>query len=372
MVVDVTQMIKTATFSRPNLSREYQRAKRLFEIHWPAYQAEVQLRQNYEDFILGLAANKGYKMNRAPEARDLAEDAKPLLAQFDHMNLHFYGRMLSIYAHTLCHNWQAALAEADDALRYLQEKPVVLNTQRTAFAQQKVGCLIMLGRHNEARKTLADVESWVTEGTAGWFKTLEMSAVNALYAGTYHEAWLGVKKAMAHERFTEISAMDQETWRLMQGYLYFLVKAGMLDLHPREKNDLFRFRMSAWLNDMPLYSQDKRGANIPVLILQLLFLLLENNTEAYYNRIEALRKYRKRNLEPSSEHFRTDCFIRLLELPLRYPYDPHLLGEAAQPLLDKMCITSNDVLDRTFEIEVVPYEAQWEWVLHVWNMHRRR
>ncbi len=372
MVVDIAQMIKTSTFSRPNLSREYLRTKRIFDVYWPAYQAEVNLRQGYEDFILGLAANKGYKMDRAPEARSLAQEAQPLLEQYNHMGLHFYGRMLSVYAHTLCHNWEAGLAEANEALNFLRKKPVIINSYLTAFSQQKIGCLIMLGRHGETRKVLAEVETLVLEGTAGWFKNLEMTVVNALYASDYTEAWHGVKKAVAHERFREISSMDQETWRLMQGYLYFLVKAGMMELHPREKSDLFKFRLTAWLNDMSLYGQDKRGANIPVLILQMMFLLLENNTEAYYNRIEALRKYRKRNLEPSSEHFRTDCFIRLLELPLKFPHDMEQLVEAAQPLLDKLSIASNDVLDRTFEIEVVPYETQWEWVLHVWKQRRRR
>ncbi len=114
--------------------------------------------------------------------------------------------------------------------------------------------------------------------------------------------------------------------------------------------------------------QDKRGANIPVLIFQALFLLYDGRFDDFDNRVEALRKYRQRNLAPESEHFRTDCFIRLLENVTKYGYRHQAVEKAAVPLLEKLHSVSNDLLDRSFEIEVVPYERQWEWVRDILKM----
>lgn len=188
----------------------------------------------------------------------------------------------------------------------------------------------------------------------------ELATINALYAGNYSEAWQIAKSAWQHERLSVISPLDQESWRVYQGYLLYLAKLGKIDLSPREKGEIPRFRLSAWLNDLPLYSQDKRGANIPILILQTLFLLQENRWDEFDKRVEALRKYRQRNLDPASEHFRTDCFIRLLEIIPAYGYDLPKITERARPLLDKLRSVSVDILDRGFEVEVLPYEQQWK------------
>lgn len=159
--------------------------------------------------------------------------------------------------------------------------------------------------------------------------------------------------------------MDQESWRLFYGYLNLLSRMGQLSLSPREKGGVEKFRFSSWLNDMPLYSQDKRGANVPILIIQAIFLLLDNRTEEFDNRVEALRKYRQRNLDPDNEHFRTHCFIRLLELVVKHGYQAGPTAHEAEKWLTMMGSVSNDLLDRSFEIEVVPYERQWEWVMEI-------
>ena len=135
------------------------------------------------------------------------------------------------------------------------------------------------------------------------------------------------------------------------------------------KGDAEKFRLSSWVNSISLIVQDKRGANIPVLIFQALFLLYDGRFDDFDNRVEALRKYRQRNLAPESEHFRTDCFIRLLENVTKYGYRHQAVEKAAVPLLEKLHSVSNDLLDRSFEIEVVPYERQWEWVRDIMKMH---
>ncbi|MCW5922383.1 MAG: hypothetical protein KIS77_08570 [Saprospiraceae bacterium] len=53
----------------------------------------------------------------------------------------------------------------------------------------------------------------------------------------------------------------------------------------------------------------------------------------------------------------------MLELVPKHARAPETLCEAAGPRLDKMASVSVDILDRTFEIEVMPCEDQWVWVM---------
>jgi hypothetical protein len=365
MIVAISRMIKLATISRPNQRKIYLHAEEMFRKYWPAYLAEVEMQNTYESLVFQLNNRKGFKKEFAPLAEAYIGQFAEQAGQFPYIQFQYYYRIIEIYSKILRHDWEGGLYTADAALAFFRSKPFSAGAPITSFNHQKMACLTMLGKYDEARRTGEEVLKTMTEGTPSWFKNREITAVNALYAGNYAEAWQLTKKAMRHERFGEISTFDQESWRLYSGYLQLLAKLGELPLSPREKGELPRFRLSSWINDLPLFSQDKRGANIPILLLQALYLLAENNPDGFDLRVEALRKYRQRNLDPRNEHFRTDCFIRMLELIPQYGHQTTILRAQAAPLLEKLGSVSVDLLDRTYEIEVVPYERQWEWILHI-------
>jgi hypothetical protein len=369
-VVEIAKVIKSAIVTYPGLNKDFPRLKKIFEEYHDAMQAETTLQNAYEDFLIQVVGQKGFKKQLAPEVEKLTQELAPLAQKYDHVNLQTYYRIIVLYSKTLHHDWKEGLQTANETLTFLESKPFIAIPYILLFVHQKIGCLIMLERYGEAKSVADRYLPLASEGLGSWFKTQELSTVNALYAQSYKEAWDMCKMALRHERFAEISAMDQESWRVYQGYLYFAAQMGKLELSPREKGETPKFRLHAWLNDLPLHSQDKRGANIPVLILQALFLLLEGRWDDFDNRVEALRKYRQRNLDPESEHFRTECFIRLLELVTACAYQPAETREQSQSLLEKMGSVSVDILDRTFELEVVPYERQWAWTLEAMELYR--
>ena len=358
MIVAISRLIRGVTLPR-NLKQEYLRACKAFDEYWPAFLFEVVIQNEYENLIQQLINHKGFKKEFAPLAEELTRKYEAEAKQYPYVYVQYYFRLIAVYAKIFKHDWAGGLDIANGALEFFYGKPLKIEICILAFNHQKTACLVMLGRHEEARETIRQGLELIITGSPLWFKNRELATINALYAGNYPEAWQIAKSAWQHERLPVISPLDQESWRVYQGYLLCLVKMGKMDLSPREKGELPRFRLGAWLNDLPLYSQDKRGANIPVLILQALFLLLEERLDEFDKRVEALRKYRQRNLDPASEHFRTDCFIRLLELIPAYGYDLQKITERAQPLLDKLQSVSVDILDRGFEVEVLPYERQW-------------
>jgi tetratricopeptide (TPR) repeat protein len=265
----------------------------------------------------------------------------------------------------LRHDWHKALNVAEEAIGFLAGKRFQITSYLIGFNHQKVSCLLMLEKYEEARTVLDKTLELAAPDSTHHFKNRELATVIFLYAGNYVEAWQTCKNAIRHERFDKIPLIDQEAWRVYYGYLYFLALWGILELSPKEKSELPKFRLSSWLNDLPLFSADKRGAQIPILILQTLLLLFERRWDELDNRIEALRKFRQRNLDPNDEHFRTTCFIHLLELLPKFAFDLPTLSKNAAPWLKKLSSGNIEILDRTYEIEVVPYERQWDWVVTI-------
>ena len=363
LIADITTSLKANYFLTPSFKKEHQRIKAIYDEYWPIYMAEVGLRNGYEDFLSNLAVAKGYKKNHAPVAAQLVDDFRHLAAQYTTVQFQFFYRVVDSYSKVLCHDWKNALANANEALAFFESKKFKVPAFLIVFNHQKVSCLLMLCKYEEAKLVLDHTLDLTASDSSHHFKNRELATVTALYAEKYSEAWELCKTALRSERFSKIPLFDQESWRIYYGYLHFLGQTGRLKLSAPEKEDLPKFRLSTWLNDLPLYSLDKRGAQIPVLILQTLMLVSEGRWDDLENRVEALRKFRQRNLDPNDEHFRTNCFIHLLELLPKYARNLLALPAAAAPWLEKLSSAPVDILDRTFEIEVVPYERQWTWVL---------
>jgi hypothetical protein len=360
---EMLNCIKLATISYAQHKKDYLKYQAMYAEYKKAYWEELEVREAYESLILPMVNKKGLKKEYSELAKSLLEPLKPLAEHNHFVIFQCYYRLISLYADTLEHNWEQALEKARSASQFFNNKPFKALGIILTFGMQEASCLIMLGKFSEANEVLQRMLEDANEGLTNWFKLHELSAVNAFYTAEYPNAWDTIKLIVRHPRFVNISSMDQESWRLYQGYLYFLAKAGALQLSSREKGDVEKFRLSSLLNNLPLFSMDKRGGNIPVLIMQLLFLLHEDRLEDFDNRVEALRKYRQRNLEPDSEHFRTDCFIRLVELIVKNGYRVPAIQKDAEPLLKKLASVSIDLLDRSFELEVVPYERQWRWMM---------
>ncbi|MBK8554606.1 MAG: hypothetical protein IPL65_01995 [Lewinellaceae bacterium] len=362
---EILKSIKSSIIPYPQFQKTYLQRKEQYEQYKALYLAELLARESYEGLILPLTRKKGFRREHAEEARQLLLPLKPYAAKVDTVVFQYYYRIIDLYASILEHNWEAAYRKAREAKDFFISKPFEPLFCIIAFSHQIAGALIMLNRFEEAQTECRELLPLLSDLHSNWFKTNELLVVCLMYSGKYSEAWEIQKSILRNKNFTQISSMDQESWLVVKGYLSLLAKANVLQLSPREKGDVENFRLSSWLNDLPLFSQDKRGANIPVLIAQAMFLLLDQRFEEFDNRVEALRKYRQRNLDAGSEHHRTNCFIRLLELIPKNGYVVCNIEKEAGAWLEKMSGVSSDIIDRSYELEVVPYERQWRWILGI-------
>lgn len=113
---------------------------------------------------------------------------------------------------------------------------------------------------------------------------------------------------------------------------------------------------------MPIYRQDKRGANISILILQILFLLHQKKYNAIIDRAESLRQYTYRYLR-RDDTFRSHCFIRMLLTLPECSFNKTAVLRKADKYWQQLQAMPLNVAKQSAEIEIVPYETLWEFVL---------
>jgi hypothetical protein len=275
-----------------------------------------------------------------------------------------YG-LIKVYKYMSIHHWEATIDICDSILQKLNKKSSVSRVLLNAFLHQKAMSLFMLRRYENANTIIEQSIQRVKEGTFNWFKGMEVQLYIKLHQKHYLECWQTYKKVTRHTQFKNMSNAVTEPWKIYHAYLSFLNTTDKLKLSPREKGNIKKFRMGKFLNELPIFSKDKRGLNIPILIVQVLFLLYEKKYDALEYRFEVLRKYSSKYLKKSDEHIRTDLFIKALQLLVKGDFEYAKSQPLTCPVITQMSEKEISIANQTHEIEVVPYERQWEWILEM-------
>ncbi|HHB77786.1 MAG TPA: hypothetical protein ENK85_00980 [Saprospiraceae bacterium] len=183
------------------------------------------------------------------------------------------------------------------------------------------------------------------------------------YSLDYKKAWNSIKTTLKNKRFDSLSEVNKETWYIYNAYISFVQLIGKVELSPREKGALKQFRLSKFVNEVPVFSRDKQGMNISILIIQVLILLYEEKYDDLDHKIEALMKYKKRKL--SNISLRTGYFIKIIQCLKRGNYSKTKVIHKATPYFEKLENIELDLSNQGIEFEVIPYPILWGYVQEI-------
>ena len=196
--------------------------------------------------------------------------------------------------------------------------------------------------------------------TNNWFGYMENYVLLAVHAQRYELAVELVGQVDANPAFEKITRRSKEKWTLYRAYLYFIQPSEAL---------LRRFDYQRFVQSVPEYSKDKKGFNVAILILQFLHYLKTDQADALLYRIECLRKYALLHLKEQGGA-RSKAFFKLLELVVRENYHPVNCRLKSRYLYTRLQ-SSLPAGDTFAEIEIIPYEHLWDWLLDTLKAKRR-
>ena len=148
--------------------------------------------------------------------------------------------------------------------------------------------------------------------------------------------------------------------------MFYLSELGLVKIAPDDEV-LSRFRVSKFLNDTPLYSKDKRGMNIAVLVFQIVWLIFARRHNETVDRIDAIEKYSTRYLK-KDDTFRSNCFIKMLLAVPAAGFHRVAAARAAEKFAAALRSMPLDFANQSHEVEIIPYEQLWEMVLRSLDM----
>lgn len=194
--------------------------------------------------------------------------------------------------------------------------------------------------------------------SVNWFSFMENYFLLALHSRQYELSKILFQKIYDNPSFKIISKAAKERWSLYQMYLE-VVNRGITS-----ESNIFNNPYSL---SLPEYSKDKLGFNVAILILQFVYFLQKNDSEALLYRIESLKKYILTHLKDAFS-LRSKTFLKLLILTVTEDFDAEACRKKGQKLYQKL-IETPPPGDAYAEIEIVPYEHLWDHILLILDNH---
>jgi len=256
----------------------------------------------------------------------------------------------------------------NDIINRFEQKLIIWKGGIATFFLQKLVCHIQLKEFEEGKETAEKLFQYLDEGKFNWYKGQELYVRLLLCTARYQETYHLYKEIARYKQFSSLPKSIQETWTVFKAYIHFLIIQEKIILISEDK-EFAKFRLGKFLNEVPTFSQDKRGRNISILVIQIIFTIVQKNYNRAINRIETIEKYTSRYLKKDTS-FRSNCFIKmLLEIP-KEGFHRVAVERKANKYRVRLSEMPLEVANQSHSIEIIPYEDLWEMVLNILGSKR--
>ncbi len=324
--------------------------------------AEVEAREMAESIIVRFSRSAAPDFSLAREAREYRRRLEMQRRRHSSYTLRMYCHRLHLLEHEIVQDYAGVLRVCDEFDAWLAAGGHSSNARRAELHLTRLYCCLFLRKYERGRRHVRESLRELTEGDYNWFALLELNFLLEMHAGEYRAAAEVYRCATARRRQLAAYPQRLEKWRIFEAYLRFACEAGRIDIPEPESLFAKKFNIYGFVNDLPVFSRDKRGYNVAITIAHFLFLLRYREFDALLDRAAILETYNSTWLRQRS-HARSHCFVRLLLTVLYRNFDAADIQRRAGKHLDRLAAIK-PLYDGAIDgVEVIPYEHLWTLVM---------
>ena len=356
--LEFTRLLRSHHAMKTGIHKSYLQYNHDVEKYEKIVYAENRVRYYYDRISLELR----YRSNVSEEYLNLASEA---LNEFSKIETDTYRFILfssiirSDYLIAI-HKYREAITEAGVAIQRLSKKKTVADQFLAKLQLIRLLSFICLEEYNEGERAFKNCSTMLDEGSVDWFNTYEVYFILLTRTKSYMRAFKTFRLITSHSLFNYVLDARRETWRTYEAYLYLLIINDRLQSN--KAGVLLDFKPAKFINEVPHFSMDKSGYYIPILIVQHLLLIIKREELELLGQMEALNKYAQRHVK-KEDNFRSHYFMKMLLLVPKFNFDRDVIKTKAKPYLKKLESVPLSEAKQSFEIEIIPYETLWEYVL---------
>jgi hypothetical protein len=303
-----------------------------------------------------------------PEMKGIIEEySKELFSlreKYNSKNLSYYYFRIQTLSYQILRDYNAAVKTCNEAEEYLLERFYLSNnTQLGEFLLQKLSCYLNLRKYEDGKNTVERLETLYPTVNPNWFIIMELYFYLSMHTEHFQEAESVYRSVIENPRFGFQPEHKKEHWKLFELYLQFALSLKS-DTKNHASSSLASLDLNKFLKNVPLYTKDKKGFNVAILILHILVLLENNEFGEIIGRMDALRTYRTRYLRSNSNK-QSALFFRMLQIMETNSFSYELTKQKSQKYFDRMKSTSAEFSEIQDGLQVLPFDWLWNKILEM-------
>ena len=362
IVVQASQVLRFHYGTRIGDLKKMQEYDELHKKYTDAWRFESLAEEYYTLIIANFINERAAKAASSRQALKYFDRIKGAMTEYRTYRLLFLGNLLRIIAYRSVNDYGRTVESCEQAIRAFEAKGYEVKTPIYTFLHQQILAQIQLKQFEEGDRTARKAAGLIPAGTVNWFVNMELLLILSLHARHYQRACEVFLEAVSHRGFRKLREIDKEQWRIHEAYIHFLLENGKAAFG-QANGQLRKFRLGRFLNEVPLFSRDKQGMNVAILIVQILFLIVKKRYKEAVGRIDSVNKYRVRYLYRDKALRRSNYFVKMLiQIPLCGFHKAAVLRKSEKYHKQLKAIPL-EVANQTYGIEIIPYEDLWDFVL---------
>jgi hypothetical protein len=326
---------------------------------------EIRAEEMYQRLTINFALAASTTSELSLEAEKYLETVNKLCEQSDSYQLHYMKFQIRIMVAQIKGQYLQTIKVCEEAEKYLHSNPNFNQKIKLAnLALVKISSYLQLRDYENGRMNAEKCLDLVAEGSNNWFIFLEYYFLLAMHTENYINAAGIFIKVTNHPRFMYTSEERKEKWKIFEAYINYIFETENLDRDLIATDPTKRkFRLLKFLNEVPNFSKDKKGYNVSILVVQIIYMLEKGEYTGIINRSEALNVYCSRYLR-KDDSYRSSCFLKMLLTMVKEDFVYERTKQMAQKYLRKMQEGDPEGNNMVNEWEIIPYEILWDKVLN--------
>jgi len=296
--------------------------------------------------------------NKAIE--DIPQNVKDIESNarsFKSNRLYILAKKLQIIYNTILYRFEENIALSNELEKKFLHKPlnkIAVDLDKHYLAFIKLYSLFQQKKYGEGITYSEKTIKIFRQGSDYWFKFMEYYFFTCMHAKKFQKAAALFRLVRTNKSFYQLPQDVTDRWQIYRPYLIFFYETKLLK---------WGFDLEEFLKQEPDYPKEQQGYSITVLVAQFMYLLRDGRVADVKEKVEALEKFSSVHLD-KRHNYRNSIFIRMLSIIVDKEFNYELIAEKGETYLKKLH-RFNIPFDLQNEIEVLPFEAIWDYALNI-------
>jgi hypothetical protein len=338
--------------------KKYDTVKAQYDRFEQIWMMESKAEKYYSELMIQYTNSKATQLEVAEMAKGYFRELEPFMKDCHSFKLHLFGRLIELLIYNSENDYFNTARLCEDAIAFFDKKEYDSGLPLQVFYYNLIVCYLQLREFDKGQAVINRCAYYFEEGSFNWFKLQELFFLLAMHTGHYAGAYELYEKVTSYPRFEDKAIQIVEMWKIYQAYLYYLIK---VDAIPADivSDKITQFKINKFLNEIPLFSKDKRGMNISILIIQILYSIADKKYDKTRERIENIEKYCSRYLK-DNDTYRSNCFIRMILTIPQAAFHREAVNRKTDRYYKLLSAVPLEAARQAHEVEIIPYENLWK------------